>query len=80
MLPPSALFTVDSFPLRLAYIGSVFKAKMPATATRDSHYYTCPGHLGQHSTDRFVSVGQGKQGRCYIAGVFALNFANVNTA
>jgi hypothetical protein len=34
--------------LRLVYIGNVFKAKMPAAATHDSQYCTCPGHLGRH--------------------------------
>ncbi len=34
--------------LRLVYIGDVFKSKMLATATRDSHYCTYLGHLGQH--------------------------------
>ncbi len=26
----------------------------------NSHYCTCLGHLGQHDTDRIVSIGQGK--------------------
>jgi hypothetical protein len=29
---------------------------MPATATDDSHYCTCLGHLGRYDTDRIVSI------------------------
>jgi hypothetical protein len=51
--------------------------KLSATATRDSHYSTCLGHLGQYH-------GQGKYIQCDIAGVImrdiALNIANVNSA
>ncbi len=41
-------------------IGNVFKVKMVATATRDSHYCTFLGHVGQRNTDRVISIGQGK--------------------
>ncbi len=41
-------------------------AKLSATATRESHYYTFLGHLGQCDTDRIVSIfchtAQGGQG------------------
>jgi len=64
------------------YVGDVFKAKMPATATSESHYCTCLGHLGWRNTNRIVSIGQGMQGRHgimdNIASVIGLNFANVN--
>ncbi len=30
--------------------------KMPVTATHDSHYGTCLGHLGWHDTDRIISI------------------------
>jgi hypothetical protein len=33
---------------------------MLATATLDSHYYTCHEHLGWHNTDRNISIGYGK--------------------
>ncbi len=46
--------------LKLVYIGDVYKAKMFMTATCDSHYCTCLGHLGWCNTDRIVSIGQGK--------------------
>ncbi len=50
-------------------------AKPSATATCDSHYGTCLGHLGWYR-------GQGKYIQCDIAGVIvgdiALNIANVN--
>ncbi len=42
-------------------------AKLSVTATCDSHYCTCLGHLGWHNTDRIISIfcctirgGQGK--------------------
>ncbi len=38
------------------YIGIVFKVIMLATATRDSHYFTCLGHLGWHDRDRILSI------------------------
>ncbi len=38
-------------------IGNVFKVKMVATATCDSHYCT---FLGQSNTDRVIYIGQGK--------------------
>jgi hypothetical protein len=41
-------------------IGNVLKAKTPVTATCDSHYYTCLGHLGRHDTDRNISIDQAK--------------------
>jgi hypothetical protein len=57
---------------------------MLASATCDNHYCTCPGYLGQHNTDRIVSIGQGKKIRRDIAGFivcsFAPDIANVNTA
>jgi hypothetical protein len=59
----------------IVYIGVVFKAITQATATRDSHYRTCLGHLGQIDS-------QGKYIQCDIAGVLmpniALNIADVN--
>jgi len=30
--------------------------KTQATATHGSHYCTCLGHLGQHDTDRIISI------------------------
>ncbi len=41
-------------------IGDVFKSKTAAKATRNSHYCTCLGHLGQRDTDRKITIGQGK--------------------
>ncbi len=41
-------------------IGNVFKVKILATETCDSHYRTCLGHVGQRNTDRVISIGQGK--------------------
>jgi hypothetical protein len=46
------MFVVPKLALRLVYIGDVFKVKMPATGTWDSHYYTCPGHLGRRDKNR----------------------------
>ncbi len=40
-------------------IGDVYKAKMQATVTHNSHYCTCLGHLGQRDTDRIISIAQG---------------------
>jgi hypothetical protein len=34
------------------YIDNVFKAKMPVTATHDSHYCTCLGHLWWRKENR----------------------------
>ncbi len=31
-------------------------AKLLVTATPDSHYCACLGHLGQHDTDRIISI------------------------
>ncbi len=31
---------------RLVYLGDDFKANMLVTMTSESHYCTCPGHLG----------------------------------
>ncbi len=63
-------------------IGNVFKAKIPGTATHDSPYCTCFGHLGQRDTDRIVSIGQGKYSSdcCVLLSLTFLrtNFANVN--
>ncbi len=42
--------------LRFIYIGDVFNAKSLATATGDSHYSTCLGHIGRRNTDRIVSI------------------------
>jgi hypothetical protein len=58
------------------YIGNVFKAKMPATATRDRHYCTCLGHLGQRTKNSKDRAAQGVS----VAGVMMLTFANGNTA
>jgi hypothetical protein len=41
------LHTKTVFPLTTVYIGDDFKAKMLATVTRDMHYCTCLGNLGQ---------------------------------
>jgi hypothetical protein len=53
--------------LTLVYIGNVFKAKTLVTVTRDSHYSTCLGHLGQRDRDRIISIfchtAQGGQGK-----------------
>ncbi len=46
--------------LWIVYIGEVCRATLSATATHDSHYCTYLGHLGQHDTDKMVSIGQGK--------------------
>ncbi len=55
---------------------------MPATATWDSHYCTCLGHLGHCDRDRIISIGQGEKIRrvkaCDIAFNFVLNITNVN--
>ena len=52
-------------------------AKLSATATRNSHYCTCLGHLGQYH-------GQGKYIQCNIAIAIVrditLNIVNVNSA
>jgi len=68
--------------LRCISIGEVFRMKTPATATHDSHYYTCLGHLGQLNTDRIISIGQGKYSSdCHILLLLTFlntNFANVN--
>ncbi len=56
--------------------------KTPATATHDSHYYTCLGHLGQLNTDRIISIDQGKYSSdCHILLLLTFlntNFVNVN--
>jgi hypothetical protein len=31
-------------------------ARPSVTAACSSHYCTCPGHLGQHNTDRIISI------------------------
>jgi hypothetical protein len=62
------------------YIGIVFKAIMPATATGDSHYCTCLGHFEHCNRDRIISIGQGKYIRCEISRNIVLNIASVNTA
>ncbi len=46
--------------LWIVYIGIVLKAIMLATATCDTHYCTCLGHLGRCDRDRIISIGQGK--------------------
>ncbi len=53
---------------------------MLATATRDSHYCTCLGHLGRHDRDRIISIGKGKKIGCDNARDIVLNIANVNAA
>jgi len=66
-------------------------AKLSGTATHDSHYCSCLGHLGQCDTDRIVSIfcftAQGGQGKykcvavmCHFAGIIVPTFADVNTA
>ncbi len=40
----------------IVYIGVVFKAIMSATATCDSHYCTCLGHLGYCDRDRIIYI------------------------
>jgi hypothetical protein len=56
--------------------------KTTATATRNSHYCTCLGHLGQHKTDRIISIEQGKYSSdcCMLLSLLFLrtNFANVH--
>jgi len=50
--------------------------------TQQSRDCSCLGHLGQHDTDRIISIGHGKKIRhdivSAIARNIALNFANVN--
>jgi hypothetical protein len=46
----------ELWPLWIVYIGVVFKAITLATATRDSHYCTCLGHLGHWNRDRIISI------------------------
>jgi hypothetical protein len=66
-------------------------AKVSVTATRDSHKCACFGHFGRHDTDRIISTSVAPPKvakastsvtltRVVVAGVIALNFANVNTA
>ncbi len=40
----------------IVYIGVELKAITPATATGDSNYCTCLGHLGRRDTDGIVSI------------------------
>ncbi len=53
--------------LTFVYIGDVFKVKTLVTATCDSHYSTCLGHLWQRDRDRIISIfghaTQGGQGK-----------------
>ncbi len=60
----------------------ILKAKTPAPPTRDSHYCTCLGHLGQHDPNRNVPNCQGKEGRQYrfaiLQALSCTNLANVN--
>jgi hypothetical protein len=63
--------------LWIVYIGVVLKAIMLATATCDSHYCTCLGHLGRCDRDRIISIGQGKKIRCNIALDIMFDIANV---
>ncbi len=42
--------------LWIVYIGAVFEVITPATATYDSHYCTCLGHLGHCDRDRIISI------------------------
>ncbi len=42
--------------LWIIYIGKVCKAKLLATAKRNSHYSTCLAHLGQCNRDRIISI------------------------
>jgi len=55
---------------------------MPVTATIDSYYCTCLGHLGRHDMDRIISIGQGKyssDSRMLLSLTFShTNFANVH--
>jgi hypothetical protein len=74
------------------YIGDVFEAKMPTTATHDSPYCTCLGHLGQRGKNKNhpICVPTPKVAKASVActdwlhvtvaGVIKLNFANGNTA
>ncbi len=68
--------------LSSVYIGNVFKVIMPATATRDSHFCTCLGHLGWHDTDRITSIlcctDQGECQALMLLTVSLTNFTNVN--
>ncbi len=43
-------------------MGDFLKAKMPATATHDSHYCACPDHLGPNRNDP-ISVAPPKVGK-----------------
>jgi hypothetical protein len=38
------------------YIGVVFKVITLATATRESHYCTCLGHIGHCNRDKIISI------------------------
>jgi hypothetical protein len=74
---------LDFFPI--VNFGDVFKAKMLVTATCDSHYCTCLGHLGQRNTDRIISISliwprQIRKATLwrFFAGIIVLNSANVN--
>jgi hypothetical protein len=42
--------------LWIIHIGKVCKATLSATATRNSHYCTCLGHLWGRNTDGIISV------------------------
>jgi hypothetical protein len=37
---------------KLYFHWQIFKAKLPATVTRDSHYYSCLAHIEQNDTNR----------------------------
>ena len=54
-LSATVLFCTHEF-VSIVYIGVEFKAITPATATGDSNYCTCLGHLGRRDTDRIVSI------------------------
>jgi hypothetical protein len=45
--------------LSRVFMGNVFKAQMPVTATLDIHYCTCLGHLRWCDTEKIISIGQG---------------------
>ncbi len=69
-------------PLSRFYICRCFKAIMSVTATRNSYYCTCLGHLGWCDTDRIISIlcciAQGSCCVSLLLMILPTNFANEN--
>ncbi len=67
--------SIDSIDI---YGVSIFKVKMTVTATCDSHYCACLGHLGWRNTNRNDPNCHSKERRHNIAYFLPTNFTSVH--